>query len=54
LPHLLFLGLATGAVMLVLDLDRPRSGLVTVNQAPMRELSGFMARDMATDQTLRP
>ncbi len=54
LPHLLFLGLATGAVMLVLDLDRPRSGLVMVNQVPMRELAGFMARDMAIDQTLRP
>lgn len=54
LPHLLFMLLATGAVMLVLDLDRPRSGLVTVNQMPMRELAGFMARDMAADPTLQP
>ena len=54
LPHLLFITLAAGAVMLVLDLDRPRSGLVMVNQAPMRELAGFMARDMAADPSLRP
>ncbi len=54
LPHLLFMLLATGAVMLVLDLDRPRSGLVMVNQMPMRELAGFMARDMTADPTLQP
>lgn len=53
-PHALFLILAAGANFLVLDLDRPRSGLVKVNQAPMRELAGFMARDMATDASLRP
>lgn len=54
LPHAIFLLLAAGAIFLVLDLDRPRSGLVTVNQAPMRELAGFMARDMAADSTLQP
>lgn len=54
LPHLVFITLAAGAVMLVLDLDRPRSGLVMVNQAPMRELAGFIARDMAADASLRP
>lgn len=53
-PHALFLILAAGAIFLVLDLDRPRSGLVMVNQAPMRELSGFMTRDVAADASLRP
>ena len=45
--HLVFFMLAAGAIGVVIDLDRPRSGLVQVSQAPMRELAGFMAREQA-------
>jgi hypothetical protein len=45
--HLVFFVLATCAIGVVIDLDRPRSGLVQVNQAPMRELAGVMARERA-------
>lgn len=51
--HFLLLVLATGAILLVLDLDRPRSGLIQVNQTPMRELAGFIANDMQRDPSLR-
>lgn len=46
--HLLFFALNAAAILLVLDLDRPRSGLVLVSQRPMIELQAIMADDMAT------
>jgi hypothetical protein len=33
--------------MLLLDLDRPRSGLVLVSQQPMREIGETIAAEMA-------
>jgi hypothetical protein len=44
--HLLFFALNAAAILLVLDLDRPRSGLVLVSQRPMIELQAIMADDM--------
>lgn len=52
--HLVLLVMAAGAILLVIDLDRPRSGLILVNQMPMRELAGFIASDMQRDPSLRP
>jgi hypothetical protein len=41
--HLLFFVLVSSAIMLVLDLDRPRTGLVLVSQRPMLELVDMMS-----------
>lgn len=43
--HLIFFALNSAAIMLVLDLDRPRTGLVLVSQRPMLELQAMMAAD---------
>jgi hypothetical protein len=43
--HLLFFVLNASAIMLMLDLDRPRSGLVLVSQRPMIELAEIMAEN---------
>lgn len=48
LPHLVFLGLALGAIAVLIDLDRPRTGLVRVSQAPMLELAEDIRRDLAS------
>jgi hypothetical protein len=45
--HLLFFALNAAAIMLVLDLDRPRSGMVLVSQRPIIELQAIMAADIA-------
>jgi hypothetical protein len=45
--HLIFLAMASSAIMLLLDLDRPRSGLVLVSQQPMREIGETIAAEMA-------
>jgi hypothetical protein len=50
LPHLVFLAMAIGAIAVVLDLDRPRTGLVRVSQAPMLELAEDIRRDMADEE----
>lgn len=41
--HLIFFVLVSSSIMLVLDLDRPRSGLVLVSQRPMLELVDMMS-----------
>lgn len=40
--HLIFFGLASASIVLLLDLDRPRSGLVMVSQRPMIEVLAIM------------
>jgi hypothetical protein len=45
--HLIFLAMASSAIMLLLDLDRPRSGLVLVSQQPMREIAETIAAERA-------
>jgi hypothetical protein len=45
--HMVFLAMASGAIMLLLDLDRPRSGLVLVSQQPMREIGETIAAEIA-------
>jgi hypothetical protein len=45
--HLIFFALASASIMLVLDLDRPRSGLVIVSQRPLIEVSAIMATGAA-------
>jgi len=52
--HLLLLVMAAVAILVVIDLDRPRSGLIRVNQMPVHELARFIARDMERDPSLRP
>lgn len=44
--HLIFFALNAAAIMLVIDLDRPRSGLVLVSQRPMLELRAVIRGDM--------
>lgn len=41
--HLIFFALNASAIMLMLDLDEPRTGLVTVSQRPMEEVIAIMA-----------
>lgn len=53
-PHLIFFALTSAAIMLVLDLDRPRSGLVLVSQRPMLELRMMMKDDVARWTVNRP
>ena len=43
-----FFILVTLAMVLVLDLDRPRTGLVTVSQLPMQELEAILEREPLT------
>lgn len=45
--QLIFFALNASAIMLVVDLDRPRSGLVQVSQRPMLELIELMNDDLA-------
>jgi hypothetical protein len=50
IPNIGFLLLLTLAFGMVLDLDRPRSGLVQVSQQPMIELRGDLAHDAGARQ----
>lgn len=43
--HLIFFAMTASAIMLVLDLDRPRTGLVQVSQRPIIELQAMMRQD---------
>jgi hypothetical protein len=47
IPNFGFLLLLTLAFAMVVDLDRPRSGLVLVSQQPMTELRSDLAQDVA-------
>lgn len=49
--HLIFFLLNASAIMLVIDLDRPREGLITVSQRPMLEMIDMMKSDLALWQT---
>jgi hypothetical protein len=52
--HLIFFGLTSASIVLLLDLDRPRSGLVMVSQRPMIELLAIMtAGDARVSDDLR-
>lgn len=50
--NIAFLALLTMAILMVLDLDRPRTGLVRVSQQPMLELQADMAADVAAQRAL--
>jgi hypothetical protein len=41
--HLIFFVLVSASIWLIVDLDRPRSGLVLVSQRPLIEVSAIMA-----------
>jgi len=41
--HLIFFALNAASIMLLLDLDQPRSGLVLVSQRPLIEVAAIMA-----------
>jgi hypothetical protein len=47
IPNAGFLLLLTLAFAMVIDLDRPRAGLVQVSQQPMEELRGDLAHEAA-------
>jgi hypothetical protein len=52
--HLIFFGLTAASIVLLLDLDRPRSGLVVVSQRPMIEVLAIMtASDARISSDLR-
>ena len=42
-PHLIFYALTAAAIMLMLDIDHPRSGLIIISQRPMNEVIAIMA-----------
>lgn len=50
--NIAFFTLLTLAILMVLDLDRPRSGLVRVSQKPMIDLAADMASDIAAQRAL--
>ncbi|MGL4541950.1 MAG: hypothetical protein ACRCUI_05530 [Polymorphobacter sp.] len=50
--NIAFFTLLTLAILMVLDLDRPRSGLVRVSQQPMIDLQADMAADVAAQRAL--
>lgn len=50
--HLIFFALAASAIMLTLDLDQPRTGLVRVSQRPMEEIIAIMAAHAGDDDRL--
>ena len=53
--HLIFFVLVSAGIMLVIDLDRPRSGLVLVSPRPMVEaLADMNAAAASTHQVLKP
>lgn len=62
--HLIFFVLVSASIWLIVDLDRPRSGLVLVSQRPLIEVSAMMAtgtprlspslRDAVTDPSPVP
>jgi hypothetical protein len=52
--HLIFFALNSAAIMLVLDLDRPRTGLVLVSQRPMVELQEMMKIDSKRPEYIAP
>jgi len=50
--NIAFFTLLTLAILMVLDLDRPRSGLVRVSQQPMLDLQADMAADVSAQRAL--
>ncbi|HPU16419.1 MAG TPA: DUF4239 domain-containing protein [Polymorphobacter sp.] len=50
--NIAFFTLLTLAILMVLDLDRPRSGLVRVSQKPMLDLQVDMAADVLAQRAL--
>lgn len=50
--NIAFFTLLTLAIVMVLDLDRPRSGLVRVSQKPMIDLQADMAADVAKQRAV--
>lgn len=50
--HLIFFALTGSAIMLMLDLDQPRRGLVRVSQHPMEEVIAIMAAHAADPERL--
>lgn len=53
LTHLIFFAMTASAIMLVLDLDQPRTGLVRVSQRPIIELQAMMQQDVKTGAVTR-
>ena len=52
--HIIFFALASAAIVLLVDLDRPRTGLVLVSQRPLVEVLAIMsADDLQTSPELR-
>jgi hypothetical protein len=45
--HVIFFGLTAAAIVLLVDLDRPRTGLVLVSQRPLVEVLAVMTADDA-------
>ena len=52
--HLIFFALTGSAIMLMLDLDQPRSGLVRVSQRPIEEIIAIMAAYAGDAQRVNP
>ena len=52
--HLIFFALTGSAIMLMLDLDHPRSGLVRVSQRPMEEVIAIMAAHAGDAERVNP
>jgi hypothetical protein len=50
--NIAFFTLLSLAILMVLDLDRPRSGLVRVSQRPMIDLQADMAADVAKQRAV--
>lgn len=52
--HLIFFALTASAIMLMLDLDAPRTGLVRVSQLPMKEVIAIMAAHADDAERVNP